>query len=48
LQEAAERTLAYYERPKDVVVVADLPLTAVGKVSRQALATRFADHFGSR
>jgi malonyl-CoA/methylmalonyl-CoA synthetase len=40
--------LAAYERPKQVVIVDELPLTAVGKVSRSALAERFQSLFRSQ
>jgi long-chain acyl-CoA synthetase len=39
----ARRRLAAYKRPKDVVVVDELPQTAMGKVRRLDLADRFAD-----
>ena len=39
----ARRRLAAYKRPKDVVVVDELPHTATGKVRRLDLADRFAD-----
>lgn len=39
---AAEQALAYYERPKQVYLLEELPLTSVGKVGRQQLAERFA------
>ena len=42
---AAETGLAYYERPKAVFLVDDLPLTSVGKVARQDLAKTYRDHF---
>jgi malonyl-CoA/methylmalonyl-CoA synthetase len=38
---AAQSALAYYERPKKVFLVDELPLTSVGKVARLQLAQRF-------
>jgi acyl-CoA synthetase (AMP-forming)/AMP-acid ligase II len=45
VERAARERLAAYERPKRVVVVDDLPLTAIGKVSRRDLASRFEGMF---
>jgi fatty-acyl-CoA synthase len=42
---AADEALAYYERPKEIFIVSDLPLTPVGKVARQTLASRFSSAF---
>jgi long-chain acyl-CoA synthetase len=39
----AEARLAPYKRPKDVVVLDELPHTATGKVQRLVLADRFGD-----
>lgn len=41
LNTAAESALAYYERPKKVVLVDELPLTSVGKVARLELVQQF-------
>jgi fatty-acyl-CoA synthase len=46
LAAAAESMLAYYERPKEVLLVDALPLTVVGKISRQELTVTYADRFG--
>lgn len=45
---AARERLATYERPKRVIVVEALPLTAVGKVSRSELAERYHDLFSAQ
>lgn len=42
---ASRERLASYEHPKDVVVVDELPLTSVGKVSRADLTKRFEKLF---
>lgn len=41
VEQASRERLAAYERPKHVVLVDELPLTSVGKVSRNALAESF-------
>jgi long-chain acyl-CoA synthetase len=47
LGSTAKRALASYERPKAIVMVAELPTTVLGKVSRKELSARFADLFES-
>jgi fatty-acyl-CoA synthase len=42
---AADEALAYYERPKQVFLMDELPLTSVGKVARQDLARQFGSQF---
>ena len=37
-------TLARWQLPDDVLVVADLPLTATGKIDKKALRARHQDH----
>jgi long-chain acyl-CoA synthetase len=39
----AEARLAPYKRPKDVVLLDELPHTATGKVQRLVLADRFGE-----
>jgi fatty-acyl-CoA synthase len=48
IEAAAEQTLTYYERPKEVFVVDALPLTAVGKVARNELADRYNSYFNDK
>jgi acyl-CoA synthetase (AMP-forming)/AMP-acid ligase II len=43
----AEETLSYYERPKGVLLLDDLPVTSVGKVARQSLAQEYAGLFAA-
>jgi fatty-acyl-CoA synthase len=43
----AEESLSYYERPKSVLLLDDLPVTSVGKVARQALAQEHVDLFAA-
>jgi malonyl-CoA/methylmalonyl-CoA synthetase len=47
VREVAQDALSYYEQPKALFTVEDLPLTSVGKVARQDLASRFGSHFAS-
>jgi fatty-acyl-CoA synthase len=47
VREVAQDALSYYEQPKALFTVEDLPLTSVGKVARQDLASRFSAHFAS-
>lgn len=44
---ASRRELAPYERPKHVVLVGSLPRTAVGKVARSELSSRYATTFNA-
>jgi long-chain acyl-CoA synthetase len=44
IQSWARSELAPYRRPKQVLLVADLPLTSTGKVRRDGLAQWAADH----
>jgi benzoate-CoA ligase family protein len=42
LRELAERTLATHQRPREIVLVDELPRTATGKLQRFALRARFS------
>jgi fatty-acyl-CoA synthase len=44
--ETCRRDLAAYKRPKQIITVAELPLTPYGKVDKRALRTRV--HFPER
>lgn len=48
MEELGRERLAAYERPKRVVFVDELPLTSVGKVSRNELSARFSSVFEVR
>lgn len=45
VSEASSQRLGAYERPKQVVIVPELPRTDIGKISRSALGERFRDLF---